>query len=151
MKQRIVIGCLGLAVRKKNGQVKYLLTQRLAPKSDWHQKWQVAGGGLEFGEHPEQTMIREIKEELDVDPNIIYPFPIIATETRLGKKYHIVLFCYLIDIGKQKINIIDPDQETGDFGWFTLSEAMKLKAISNTYKIIKQADKIIRDNDMLKK
>lgn len=150
MTKRIVIGCLGLGIRKTNDQVEYLLTQRLNPKSDWNGKWQVAGGALEFGENPEQATIREIKEELDVDAKIIFPFPVITTSSWPKKYYHIVLVCYLIDIGKQKINVVDPDHETGDFGWFSFEQIMKLDAIPNTYEIVKQADKIIRDNDILK-
>jgi 8-oxo-dGTP diphosphatase len=53
------IGAYGIV--QDNGQI---LLCRLSPEVVSHQgMWTLPGGGLEFGEHPEEGMVREIMEE----------------------------------------------------------------------------------------
>lgn len=76
--KRIVVGVLGLPVNKKQ---EVLLTRRHAPENvAFHHKWQIAGGEMEFGEKPEETLKREIWEELRVKPKILHPLPIAKTK-----------------------------------------------------------------------
>ena len=75
-----IVGELGLPIRKDR---KFLITRRDSPqKKSWHNKWQVAGGEIEFGETPEQALSREIHEELGVSARIIFPYPISAKTFR---------------------------------------------------------------------
>ena len=77
MKKIIFPGVLGLAINKEG---KYLLTRRHEPgNSRIHKKWQLPGGGLEFGESVEQVLAREMEEELGLSVRIIYPYPIVRT------------------------------------------------------------------------
>ena len=61
MKQVLVVAC---ALVNKQGKV--LVTQRPAGKS-MAGKWEFPGGKIEAGETPESALIRELKEELDID------------------------------------------------------------------------------------
>ena len=152
-KQEMITGVVGLPVR---GDGKILLTRRYAPgKKPWHNKWQLAGGGMEFGEKPEQTLARELQEELQVSARIIFPWPIVGTSIWYGDHIdskadtHITLFCYLVDIGKQKVDV-SGDDETSEFDWFTPEEALKLDLLPLTDDFVKGAMEIIKENGILK-
>ena len=150
-----IIAVLGIPVNKTG---KILLTRRHAPKKKfWHNKWQFAGGELEFGESPEQTLAREIKEELDVTATIIYPYPIVKSivykkgmHSDLDETVQLILICYLIDIGEQRISFDnDPEKETNSFKWFTVKQALKKDSLPLTHELIKEAEKIIKTNKVL--
>ena len=55
------------AVIKKNG--KYLIAKRQAGGS-LSEKWEFPGGKVEPGETPEQGLVREIKEEFNIDVKV---------------------------------------------------------------------------------
>lgn len=151
--KKIVVAAMGLPIDKKG---KYLLTRRHAPGIlAWHNKWQIAGGGLEFGETTEQTLAREMQEELQVSVRIIHPQPIVKTsiwyghETEKKQDSQVVLITYLVDIGKQEIDITK-DDETNNYDWFLLKEIMKLDSLPMTTEIVTEADKIIKTNNSIK-
>src|SRR3990170_872518 len=147
--RKIVVGAMGLPI--KNGR-KYLLTRRHAPGiPPWHNRWQIAGGALEFGETPEEAMRRELKEELGVSAKILYTQPIVKTsiwyadEMEKKEDAQIILITYLVDIGTQDVDV-STDDETNKFGWFTYSEVGKLDSLPMTIEIVEEAEKIIRVN-----
>jgi 8-oxo-dGTP pyrophosphatase MutT (NUDIX family) len=139
---KIVVGVLGLPIRKDK---KFYLTRRHSPgRQAWHNKWQVAGGGLEFGEKPKETLKREIMEELQVTAKIIHPQPIVKTQIWFGKELdqkedtQLVLITYLIDIKNQEPDF-SKDDETCQGGWFTFNQILKLDSLPLTSDIIKEA------------
>lgn len=147
MKKIIFPGVLGLAINKEG---KYLLTRRHEPgNSRIHKKWQLPGGGLEFGESVEQVLAREMEEELRLSVRILYSYPIVKTHVydHKEKKVEVLLLCYLIDIGGQTPVIGDP--ETGEFGWFSPEEAQKLDYLPLTIEFITEAEKIIKKEKLL--
>lgn len=153
-RQKMITGVVGLPVRK-DGRI--LLTRRYAPgKKDWHGKWQLAGGGMEFGETPEQTLSREFQEELKVSARIIFPWPIVKTKVWYGghldfsANTHITLFCYLVDIGDQEVDV-SGDDETSQYDWFTPEKALKLDHLPLTDDFIKGAIDVIKENGILEK
>lgn len=145
---KIVIGALGLPVSKDH---KVLLTERHAPENPiWHHKWQVAGGGLQFGETMEEAVAREMWEELRVRATIIHPYPIVksqiwyAKETDKEMDTQVILCTYLVDIGDQMPDLShDPDWETSNWGWFTKDEALKLDGLPLTTPIVTEAFALI--------
>lgn len=155
MSKNITVGVLGLPLRSDG---KILLTRRHAPgKKDWHNKWQLAGGGLEFGETTIDCLKREMWEELRVKvKRILYPQPITVTsiwyedESKKKMNAHILLLSYIIDIGDQIPDLSqDPDWETNKFDWFSKKEALKLDCLPLTEDIVKEAYKIIDKNDII--
>ena len=155
MSDRTIVGILGLPVNKKK---QVLLTKRHAPgNKNWHNKWQIAGGALDYGEITEDCLIREMWEELRVKPKILYPHPIVKTrvwysaEDKNKMDAHIVLLTYIVDIGDQEPDLTqDPDWETSDWGWFTHSKALDLDSLPLTLDIVKEAYSIIDQNGIIK-
>lgn len=50
-----------------------LILKRVKPSSDGLGYWELPGGGLEYGETPHQALIRELKEETNLDIKILKP------------------------------------------------------------------------------
>lgn len=147
MKKITFVGVLGLAVNK-NGE--YLLTKRRQPgnhRTDG--KWQLPGGGIEFGETPEQVLAREMEEELKVSVRILYPQPIVRTHVydKSGAKLQVVLLTYLIDIGGQTAKI--GNHEATELGWFTADKVQKLDYLPLTIEFINQAELIIKKEKII--
>jgi 8-oxo-dGTP diphosphatase len=153
-KNKIIVAALGLPV-SRNGKV--LLTKRHAPGNPaWHHKWQIAGGGVEFGEVMEDAVIREMWEELHVKAKIIHPYPIVKTsiwyahESDEKMDTQVILIAYLVSLGDQTPDLShDPDWETADFGWFTLPEARELDGLPLTLDIVEEAFKLLDQHDIL--
>lgn len=154
MSKNTIVGILGLPLNNKK---EVLLTQRHAPGNDaWHHKWQIAGGGLDYGEITEDCLVREMWEELRVKPKILYPHPVVKTsiwysdESKTKMDAHIVLLTYIVDIGDQEPDITeDPDWETSDWGWFSHKEAIKLDSLPLTIDIVDEAFTIIDKNGII--
>ncbi|HKY73737.1 MAG TPA: NUDIX domain-containing protein [Patescibacteria group bacterium] len=135
----IITGVLGLAV---DSQRRFLLTQRHQPKDpEVHEKWQLPGGGMEFGETPEQTLAREMQEELGVSVRILSPYPLVKTHVWNTKRetYHVTLICYLVSIDSQTPTL--HDVETKDWRWVTLNEAAELDSLPLTYDFVVEGEK----------
>ncbi len=148
-KAKQIVACLGLPVSADHKKV--LLTRRNAPNYPaWHNKWQIAGGGLEINESVEDGVIRELWEELHVKATILHPNPIVSTnywskeEGDEGVDFQVVLIAYLVDIGDHVPDLShDSDQETNDWGWFTRDEIMKLDFLPKTKELVDSAFEVI--------
>ena len=150
-KPAIITAVLGLPLRQEaNNSYSFLLTRRNAPHSPkFHNKWQLAGGALEFGEKPEETLVREMKEELGVTPKILHPQPIVNTSVWIGgdddtsHDVQIILISYIVGIGSQQPSLDhDPHKETNKFGWFSLQLALQLDFLPNSKSIVTTAHKL---------
>jgi ADP-ribose pyrophosphatase YjhB (NUDIX family) len=105
---------VGVLVR--NGKV--LLVQRnREPHKD---TWGLPAGFVEFGEHPEEALRREVKQEtgLEVTGSKFIKF-VLSNEDPRNPSGHLVFF-YRIS-AKGKIQNDDPD-ENQKVGWFELTE-----------------------------
>ena len=152
MPPKTIIGVLGCPIRKnREGEIEYFLTQRYAPQNPkYHLKWQQAGGGLEFGESPEETLVREFQEELGVTPEILFPFPIIRSSRRKypNRHIHLILISYIVSIADQTPKNTDPDHETSDMGWFTYDAIQELENIEDNLFFINKIIRIIKSEKL---
>ncbi len=136
MKPYILNGVFGLAINDKK---QVLLSQRHQPQHpDVHMKWQIPGGGQEYGEHLEVTLRRELAEELLItDFEILNSTPYFAFSCweRQGEtKVHVNLFTYVIRIHNQTPKIAD--EETADWKWLDLSDVENLDTLPNVKETI---------------
>jgi len=154
-RRRIIVAALGLPVSSDGKKV--LLTKRHAPGNlAWHNKWQLAGGGVDFGETMESAVEREMYEELHVKAQIIHPYPIVKTsiwyadESDEKMDTQVILIAYLVSIGEQVPDLShDPDWETSDWGWFTLGEAEKLDMLPLTLPIVEEAFALMEKHEII--
>jgi 8-oxo-dGTP diphosphatase len=154
-KQKIIVAALGIPVSSDGKKV--LLTQRHAPGvSAWHHKWQIAGGGVDFGETMEQAVVREMYEELHVKATIIHPYPIVKTsiwyssESDEKMDTQVILISYLVTIGDQVPDLShDPDWETSAYGWYTLEEARILDCLPLTLPAVQEAFELLAKHEII--
>ncbi|HPX69486.1 MAG TPA: 8-oxo-dGTP diphosphatase MutT [Bacillota bacterium] len=93
---------------------KVLIAQR-QQGSHMEYKWEFPGGKLEPDETPEECIIREIKEEMDIDIEVDDIYKVV--KFRYEEK-DILLLCYLCRIIKGDLKAI----ECNDFRWVTKDE-----------------------------
>lgn len=134
MNQKIVCA----AIIQKRGLV--LIAKRHA-KSNEGGLWEFPGGKVEFMEHPEECIIREIKEELDIKIKVEKLFGVnTGSYVKDNKKVHLILIFYLAKYvsGKLKLN----DHE--DIKWVKPSEMKKHKFVKADRIIVKELFKKVK-------
>ena len=105
-------------------------------------RWALPGGYVDFGEHPSKAVIREVKEECNIDAKIIDHKPHVydINIKRNGRHFHAVRMVYLLK--SNSIRNMKPDKkEVTDVELFTRSEYKKL----SKDKIHFRHDAIIKD------
>ena len=92
-------------------------------KFDGRVFWQAPGGGVEAGELPEQAVLRELKEECNLDGEIVRPLSVVTYPNGCRE------YSYLIKIeeGQTPVKGFDPefpaeDQALQQVRWMALSE-----------------------------
>ncbi len=87
-----------LVVNKK-GEVLFVKRKKEDMKQA-HNKWEFPGGKIDFGEHPEQTAIRETKEESGYDVRVDYLIPkLISSKWESPEREgHQILICYVCSL-----------------------------------------------------
>jgi len=104
----------------REGGQEILLSMRRAPGvPGLHGKWELPGGKIEFGETPEQTIVREIQEELGlkVVPRRLLPYLHTNTWEYEHALQHVVLACYECELED------DASYAEGeDVRWFHVNE-----------------------------
>ena len=95
---------------------KILLLKRSSKTLSCPNTWVCPGGSGEEGETPEEAVIRETKEEINLDfnPSVVYQY-----QKKLDREY----FKFLGTFSGQEKKL---GQEVQEFGWFSYSEAIKL-------------------------
>ncbi len=108
-----------------NKEGKLLLTRRGPNARNQVGKWEAPGGKIEFGETAKETIVREAKEELDIDIQIDALLGFID-DIIVDEKQHWAGPTWLASIVAGEPKIMEPDMCDG-MGWFTVEEADKLE------------------------
>lgn len=106
---------------------KILLHQRSLESRGQAGKWENAGGEVEAGETPEQAIVREIREELDVN---FFPTEILYEDDFLNGEdtWHVTIYEGSIN----GVPRIVSDQISSDLRWFNISELHDVDLTSYT-------------------
>lgn len=126
-----------------NDKREILLTQRHSPKRmHLHRKWQFPGGGIEFGEHPRDTAIRETKEEVGIDIELLANHPIVYTHVFHAEPVQILMLAYPARYISGEINT-KHDRQTMDAQWFAYEAIDWQQTMPDTKEVIDEAREII--------
>lgn len=111
-------------ITNKSGQI-LLVKRGIKPKFGY---WDLPGGFLEEGEHPEDCLKREMKEELGVNVKIINLLGIYTDKYYLKHFLSTLNFYYLSKIIKGKIK---PADDISEARWFARNKLPKNLAFKN--------------------
>ncbi|UCH84084.1 MAG: NUDIX domain-containing protein [Candidatus Latescibacterota bacterium] len=106
----------------------------------WRGKWVVPGGHIDLGESIEEALVREIKEETDLD---IYDIEFLCFQEYIydetfWKHRHFIFFDYTC-----KTDSIDAtlNHEAEDYRWVSLDDALELPLDTYTRRAINECIK----------
>ena len=91
---------------------KYLVTKRSENESTYPNYWDIPGGLVEYGELPKDAVIRETKEEVNLD---IIPTKVIHEDSNLDKEKDLIFIrlVYLCELNDNIKNIkLDEDEHS---------------------------------------
>lgn len=121
----------------KDGKV--LMNLRNDPhRPEYHKKWEFPGGKVEFGESMHGNMIREVKEEVGYDVEIVRLLQHIAVESQMQKTYAYQVFlvpyvCRIVG-GNGKFS----DGEVLETRWFELDNVLDHELIGENARMYKE-------------
>lgn len=130
----------GVPVIIKNLKGEILLGKRSKFVLFYPNTWGLPGGMIDYGEKIEDTVKREVKEELDIDVRIIKRAKNIYESFPTKKcNFHTINIPYYAKIIK---GIPKPKDETSEVKWFKPSQIRKIK-LAYSHKNILKGEKII--------
>jgi len=126
---------------------KLLVGKRNLKEEPFYGKWDFFGGFLQKGETPEQTLKREIKEELGVDCQITPLGSFTGTSSYREFSFPVTTFAYLTEIaGEIKLD----KKENSRLAWIAISELNDI-AFDSNQKILKYIkEKFVFDLEKVK-
>ena len=103
-----------------DGKGRILLQKRSKQCRDEQGRWDIGGGAVEFGESLDEAVLRELREELNVEP-VSYEFVQHYDAHRIndGLPTHWIAITYAVHVDPDKISIGEP-HKIDEIGWFTL-------------------------------
>jgi|SRR3989344_4019582 len=113
-------------------QGKFLLGKR--NKKNAHGLWVIPGGGVDYGETIQEAAIREIKEETNLDIEIV-KFLTHKEVIYLPEDYHRVIFFHL---GKPKHLNFKASDDLSEIGFFSMDEIKKMNLVSSAEWLFKE-------------
>ena len=129
----------GIIYRIENEQPQFLLIKNSAFKDPHKTYWGFPKGHLEKGESDEEAALREVKEETDVDVEVIkiidkvaYPFQ--HPQNGLTKKQVSDFLMRYLD-GEAKAQ----EKELLELGWFNVDDALQILSFEQNKTLLKKA------------
>lgn len=128
-----------------NSKGEILLSQRNNPSNPaTHMLWQFPGGGIEHGENPSETAVRELNEELGIRLLPVSNRPLLVSSIVYEQSdIHICMILY----GFSLETYTTPeglDEETGAVKWFKLEELSSVKLLPNNGELALECWKIFK-------
>ena len=136
-KQFIIVKSL---VVNKQGRILFVKREREWHK-EAHNKWELPGGKVDFGEHPEETAVREAKEEagVEIDDNFLY---INSVAFIRPDEIPVILVKFA---AKYKSGEVQPEQGAfNDYAWVNEKEVKNYQCIKGVAEEVAAAIKLFK-------
>lgn len=139
---KIGTDCIGVGVGALifNDEGKILLALRGQKAKNERGKWEIPGGAVDFGETLKDAIVREAKEELGVEIEVIEMLQV-ADHILPDEKQHWVSPTYFCRIVNGTPKIMEPEK-CERLGWFSIDEAAQLPLSNVTLQDIAVLKKI---------
>ena len=111
---------------------KFLVLKRASDSQFAPNEWELVSGFMDNGETAEQTILREVKEELNVSGSILKSLPIYEMNDNDGR-WVVIPYLVLLDDNKT-IKISD---EHSELKWMTIEEMSQFEYLAETVRFIK--------------
>ena len=132
----------GVVYRRAAGGAEVAIV-RVGPK----RRWQLPKGIVEEGEDPEETAVREVREEAGVDAQVAAPLGTIeywyVGNERDGRRVRFHKFVHLFLLEYASGDVADHDHEVDEARWVPLGEAAEMLAFESERKAMSQAAALI--------
>jgi 8-oxo-dGTP diphosphatase len=112
----------------QNKQGKYLLLKRSDDDKYRPGEWDLPGGSVDQGEDPIDAVLREVKEETNIE---VTNYKILTTYSSVTNK-HVVTLLYFGEALSEDIIV---SREHSEFEWVSVKEILK-KNMPDKYKIV---------------
>lgn len=111
------IACVGALVESPEGQI------LIAKTTKWRGLWGVPGGKIEYGETTIQAVVREFKEEVDLD---IFDVEFCQLQDSIeSPEFHKPIHFLLIDFfAKTRKTEVSPNEEILEWAWVQPHDAL---------------------------
>lgn len=124
-----------------DSQNKILLTRRHSPITPYsHDKWQVPGGTIDFGEHPADTVKREVQEETGITIKLLSQEPFIESCIFDATTIQAIVLGFPAVYVSGALDV-SGDEGTSDAKWFTYEEIDFPNCLPKTKELINRARK----------
>ena len=122
-----------------------------------HGYWDLPGGHIEFGETPEECLLREIKEEIGAKAKVLKLFTIqtvILEDLGNSKISHYISIIFECELFSNVLNCFSfHDDEIESFSWFSVEAILKnkeIKVLNLTKDLLVKRKKIITKKYFIK-
>ena len=111
--------CVAEAILIKDGKVLLVNASRGVTVGFWN----LPGGFMEYGESPEECIVREVSEEIGVGSKVVELVGI-WDKASMHHPYHLLAFVYLCELESYQFSP-NPD-EIAEVKWFEIDDALKI-------------------------
>jgi len=122
----MIISTAGIAIKNN----KFLLALRM-PGTSIGESWEFPGGKAEDGETPEEALIREFQEELNIKIKVGER---ICSGNFKNKDKEFEIYGFIIQLATEKLTL----SEHSKVGWFSLDEMASLKMAGSDKQIVQE-------------
>ncbi len=132
----VPISCKGIVI--ENGKVWLRKNER--------EEWEIPGGKEDVGEQPEETVVREIQEELglEVSINRIVDAHMYYIEKSIDETKGVLVLSYLCDFIKRSGNLeLKGESGNAKYQCFSINEVSTLKMPDFYKKVLQKAGEIL--------
>jgi 8-oxo-dGTP diphosphatase len=130
--QKVIVGAL---VYKEG---KFLIVRRAGDEKVFPERWDFPGGNIEFGEDPISAVIREVKEETNLDLDELELFDIRSYTYKIGETLkHNIDITYLFKPKKGQVKL---SEEHEAFAWINSSNIHEYDLFGGVPELIKKAE-----------